>query len=41
MSIYSDQLKRRARLILDDVREGVNHSLQAVNWALRILGEPA
>lgn len=36
----SDNLKARARKILDDVRVGVEHSLRAVNWALRILGEP-
>lgn len=33
-------LKRRAHAILDDVRAGVHHDRQAVNWALRVLGEP-
>lgn len=37
----SETLKARARRILDDVRQGVDHSLQAVNWALRVLGDAA
>lgn len=40
--MFSTSLKRRARRILDDIRDGMeNHSLQAVNWALRILGDTA
>ena len=33
-------LKLRAHAILDDVRAGISHPLEAVNWALRMLGEP-
>lgn len=32
--------KQRAHAILDDVRAGVFHDLKAINWALRVLGEP-
>lgn len=33
-------LKRRAAVILDDLRAGIYHPPEAVNWALRMLGEP-
>lgn len=36
----TDPTKLRAHKILDDVRAGLNHSRQAVTWALRTLGEP-
>ena len=32
-------LKRRAHMILDDVRAGIHHDAKAVTWALRVLGE--
>lgn len=32
--------KLRAHRLLDEVRAGIHHSLQSVNWALSILGEP-
>jgi hypothetical protein len=32
-------LKRRAHMILDDVRAGIHHDAKAVAWALRMLGE--
>ena len=32
-------LKRRAHMILDDVRAGIHHEASAVTWALRMLGE--
>lgn len=32
--------KLRAHMILDDIRAGIHHSLSAINWALRTLGEP-
>jgi hypothetical protein len=33
-------VKRRAAAILDDLKAGINHSPEAINWALRMLGEP-
>lgn len=36
---YSDRLRSRAHRILDDVKYGKFHSLVAVNWALRVLGD--
>ena len=33
-------IKLRAHRILDEVRAGIHHEPQAVNWALAILGEP-
>jgi hypothetical protein len=33
-------MKLRAHAVLDDVRAGLYHSLQAIKWALRTLGEP-
>lgn len=38
---HCDHLEVKAHLILDDVRDGLNHSAQMVAWALRILGERA
>ena len=35
---YSE-IKRRAAMVLDDVRAGIHHPPEAVAWALRILGE--
>lgn len=35
----SNPLKRRAHMILDDVRAGIHHEAAAVAWALRMLGE--
>lgn len=35
----AEALRQRARRILDDVRGGIYHSLQVVNWALRICGD--
>lgn len=35
-----NQIKKRAHQILDDVRAGINHDQKAVDWALRMLGEP-
>lgn len=36
----NNPMKQRAHQVLDDVRAGVHHDLKAVNWALRVLGEP-
>jgi hypothetical protein len=36
----TNPIKRRAHAILDDVKAGIYHSLEAINWALRMLGEP-
>lgn len=33
-------IKRRAAMVLDDIRAGIPHPPEAVNWALRVLGEP-
>lgn len=33
-------MKQRAHMILDDVRAGIHHDRNAINWALRVLGEP-
>lgn len=33
-------VKKRAHQLLDEVRAGIPHSLQAINWALSVLGEP-
>lgn len=33
-------IKQRAHKILDEVRAGIYHDANAVNWALAILGEP-
>lgn len=35
-----ETLKLRAHRLLDEVRAGIPHSPQSVNWALSILGEP-
>jgi hypothetical protein len=35
-----NRMKLRAHMILDDVRAGIDHSLAAIRWALRTLGEP-
>ena len=32
--------KLRAHAVLDDVKAGLYHPLQAIRWALRVLGEP-
>lgn len=34
------ELQHRAASILDDIRAGIHHELRAINWALRMLGEP-
>lgn len=36
----TNPMKQRAHQVLDDVRAGVHHDLRAINWALRVLGEP-
>ena len=36
----SNPLKRRAHMILDDVKAGLYHEAKAITWALRVLGEP-
>lgn len=41
MNQHSAHLLARARRILDDVRDGIAHSVDVVNWALRISGELA
>lgn len=38
--VTSELIKSRARRLLDEVRLGIGHSLQSINWALRALGEP-
>jgi hypothetical protein len=35
-----NSVKLRAHMILDDVRAGIEHSMEAIVWALRTLGEP-
>lgn len=35
----TERLRSRARKILDEVRMGIEHSLAAINWALRITGD--
>ena len=35
-----NQMKLRAHAILDDIKAGIHHDHKAVDWALRILGEP-
>lgn len=38
--LTKNPMKLRAHAILDDVRAGLYHSREAINWALRMLGEP-
>ena len=39
--LTTNVMKQRAHQLLDDVRAGINsHDLKAINWALRVLGEP-
>lgn len=33
-------MQKRAHQILDEVRAGVKHAAEYVNWALAVLGEP-
>lgn len=33
-------IKRRAAMVLDDVKAGIPHPPEAVIWALRVMGEP-
>jgi hypothetical protein len=33
-------LKQRAHRLLDEVKAGIQHNKQAINWALAVLGEP-
>lgn len=35
----NNPLKKRAHMILDDVKAGMHHDAQAIRWALRMLGE--
>lgn len=36
----SNPIKKRAHMILDDLKAGIYHDAKAINWALRVLGEP-
>lgn len=36
----TNPVKLRAHAVLDDVRAGIYHPREAIDWALRMLGEP-
>jgi hypothetical protein len=41
MNLPTDNpMKRRAHALLDDIRAGLHHPIEAIRWALRVLGEP-